>query len=114
MADITDKTTDVAGRPWAKLSEVKPGHILIADGGFPCIKDGARLVVEQDGDGDLFVPCAEGPHLLDGQADDGETLVGLYPDDQGKCAGGIAPPLDGSQCSKCGATEDDVCPFEKN
>jgi hypothetical protein len=31
----------------------------------------------------------------------------------GKCAGGEVPPLDGSQCAKCGATENDFCPYEK-
>lgn len=110
MNEAIDKTTDVDGKPWAKLSEVKPGNILVADGGFPCVKDGARLIVGRDEDGDLFVPCAEGPHLLDGQADDGETLIGLYPDDQGKCAGGVE--IGARACPKCGATEDDKCQYE--
>src|SRR5581483_12175137 len=89
MTETLDKTTDTDGKPWAKLSQVKAGDFLIADGGFPCIKQGARLQVQADGAGDLFVPCAEGPHLLDGQADDGETIIGLYPDDTGRCAGGV-------------------------
>ena len=58
-----------------KLSEVKPGDVLIADGGFTCIKQGARLVVADD----LSVSCSHGKHFLDGQIDfdDGDTLVGL-------------------------------------
>ena len=58
-----------------KLSEVKPGDVLIADGGFTCIELGATLVVGDD----LSVPCAHGKHFLDGQVDfdDGDTLVGL-------------------------------------
>lgn len=81
-------THDKQGRPWAKLSEVKPGDILIADGGFTCIPEGARLTVREDSDG-LYVPCAGddadsghpiigGQHYLEGQADDGEHLVGFY------------------------------------
>ena len=58
-----------------KLSEVQPGDVLIADGGFTCIKPGAQLVVADD----LSIPCACGKHFLDGQVDfdDGDTLVGL-------------------------------------
>lgn len=58
-----------------KLSDVKPGDVLIADGGFTCIASGAQLVVGED----LSVPCDEGKHSLDGQVcwDDGETLIGF-------------------------------------
>ena len=74
----TDMTTDISGTPWAKLSELKPGDILIPDGGFTCMKEGARMKVIQDHDGSLFLPCNCGGHALVGQADDGEHLVGLY------------------------------------
>ena len=72
-----DLTTDTIGKPWAKLSELKPGDILIPDGGFTCMKEGARMKVVKDKDGSLFLPCNCGGHSLDGQADDGEHLVGL-------------------------------------
>lgn len=73
-----DKTTYIAGRPYAKMSEIKPGDMLEADGGFICLKEGERVKVVKDADGSLFVPCKCGGHNLDGQADDGEHLIGLY------------------------------------
>jgi hypothetical protein len=61
-----------------KLSEIKEGDVLIADGGFTCIPEGRDLPVESDPDGKLYFLCQEGRHYLDGQlADDGDTLVGL-------------------------------------
>lgn len=67
-----------------KLSEVKPGDVLVADAGFPCIADGEYLPVRQDGGG-LYVDCrAEGEertptgkHYLDSQVDDSGILIGL-------------------------------------
>lgn len=72
---------------WAKESEVKAGTVLIADGGFTCIKEGAELTVQESESG-LYVLCS-GPedadcnghdqehHYLDGQLDDGEVYIGL-------------------------------------
>ena len=74
---MSDKSKDLNGRPYAKLSETKLGDVLIADSGFTCILNGAECQVMQDDDG-LYVPCQEGRHYLDGQTDDGEILVGLY------------------------------------
>lgn len=73
-----NKTTDIAGRPYAKLSELQPGDVLEADDGFTCMKNGERVKVIKDHDGSLFVPCKDGGHHLCGQADDGEHLVGLH------------------------------------
>ena len=70
-------TTDINGRPYAKLSKLKAGDALIANGGFTCMRDGSERVVEDEGEY-LFVRCAKGKHALDGQADDGEHLIGLY------------------------------------
>lgn len=61
---------------YAKETEVKAGTVLIADGGFTCIKEGAELTV-QDGPSGLFVPCDCGTHSIDGQLDDGEVYIGL-------------------------------------
>jgi hypothetical protein len=69
---------DVHGREYAKLSELKPGDRLEIDGGFPCIHRGRKRTVRRD-EGGLFVGCLSGQHYLDGQADDGEHLVGMYP-----------------------------------
>ena len=72
---MTTHSTD--GRLWAKLSTTKPGDFLIADGGFDCIKEGAKLLVHER-DGMLYVECTHGRHYLDGQLDyDMDSLVGL-------------------------------------
>lgn len=78
-------TADNDGRPYAKLSEAKPGDWLEADAGFDCVRSGMKLVIQEDKQG-LFIACTGGPssgvyssqHYLDGQADDGEHLIGLY------------------------------------
>jgi len=61
-----------------KLSDVKQGDVLIADGGFTCLKEGQRCAVQSDSNG-LFIPCNEGKHYLDGQVsfDNKGELVGL-------------------------------------
>ena len=87
-------------KPFAKVSEVKEGTVLITDGGFTCLKEGEKVIVEKDNRG-LFVKCCkkEGDygapkdnsrtqhHYLDGQLasenhtlaeDEEDTYVGLY------------------------------------
>jgi hypothetical protein len=59
-----------------KRDQAKPGVSVVADDGFTCIKGGTVLVIEQDEEGELFVPCAQGRHYLDGQLNDDE-FVGL-------------------------------------
>lgn len=79
-------TTDLRGRHYARLGQLKAGDTLEADDGFPCIDPHAVLTVEKDEHG-LFVEC-RGPeprdanrchHYLDGQLD-GKTdaLIGFY------------------------------------
>lgn len=76
-----------------KLSEIKNGDRLIADGGFTCLRESEVCDVYEDESG-LYVCCA-GPyegtstenelptsgrrhrHHLDGQCDDGETVIGF-------------------------------------
>ena len=69
-------THDKQGRPWAKLSELKPGDTIELDAGFSCAHLGPREIVK-DARGFYFI-CAQGSHYLDGQADDGEHCVGVY------------------------------------
>lgn len=65
---------------YVKLSDVKAGNYLIADGGFTCMPAGPKLVCA-DNDGGLYVCCAEGQHGLEGQlGEDGDSLIGLYPE----------------------------------
>jgi hypothetical protein len=71
------KMTDVDGKPYAKLSELREEDIIAVDGGFDCIEAGPA-VVHMDDDGRLFFCCNAGKHFLDGQCDDGEHCVGVY------------------------------------
>jgi hypothetical protein len=75
-------------RGWAiiPVDEVKVGDVLIADGGFPCLRENQNCLVRYDTlqiDGvvqdALYVTCDEGQHFLDGQLDDtGENYVGFW------------------------------------
>lgn len=68
---------DTNGRHYAKLSEVKAGDAVELDAGFTCMKAG-KYEVHADEAGSLYVICADGHHYIDGQADDGEHLIGVY------------------------------------
>lgn len=70
-------STDKNGRPYAKLSELKAGDKIELDAGFSC--HGAGVVeIKQNTLGTLYFECEDGNHRLDGQADDGEHLIGIY------------------------------------
>lgn len=71
-------TTDKQGREYAKLSELKAGDTVTVDGDFTCMKAWSQHIVKASLEG-LFIPYKEGEHMLDGQADDGGNLVGIYP-----------------------------------
>jgi hypothetical protein len=104
------RETDTHGREYALESEVKVGDILIADEGFVsdaedcelytdedgetfCIKPGSELVVKREteipewdksGHERLYVDCAAGHHMLDGQWEDRDGTcepfyLGFYP-----------------------------------
>lgn len=61
-----------------KLSEIKPGDILTADGGFTCLKEGETRIVKTDTKtGELYIQCSATRHYLDGQVDDQDNIVGL-------------------------------------
>lgn len=79
---MPNATHDTEGRPYAKLSEMKAGVELECDAGFDCIKPGSRRRVLaaswKEDKGRLYIRCKSGCHFLDGQADDGEHLIGLY------------------------------------
>lgn len=71
-------------KPFALISETKPGTRLIADAGFDCIP-ADRIVIVEGPEGSIdpdkiWVPCKEGKHYLNGQvSDDEKEYVGLYP-----------------------------------
>lgn len=66
------------GPDWAKLDELAQGDWLMADDGFTdCIPAGAVRQVEQVDGGPLFIRCAAGRHILDGQCEGDDRLIGL-------------------------------------
>lgn len=74
--------TDAHGRAYATVAEIKAGDILEPDDGFDCMLCGDVLTVQDDGN-QLYVPCSQGRHFLDGQVgvdtDDGTVFyIGLY------------------------------------
>jgi hypothetical protein len=70
-----------------KLTDLKPGMIVVADEGFTCLDAGEYVVQEHNGN--LFIPCRGGEndadtdpgyverHYLDGQVGDDGELIGL-------------------------------------
>ena len=68
---------DANGVEWAKLSELTSGSCVKFDNGFTCLPSGVPMEVCSNDHG-LFVPCSQGQHYLNGQADDGEHCVGVY------------------------------------
>ena len=63
-----------------KLIDLKPGDIVIADGGFTCVQEGEHTVHRNPrlpSTEGLYIHCTEGEHYLDGQEDTDGNLVGL-------------------------------------
>ena len=71
---------DIFGREYARYSLLKKGDVVHVGGGFTCMIRGEIKTVMQRADSTFFIRCAEGQHNLMGQlADDGDSLVGIYP-----------------------------------
>lgn len=84
--------TDINGRPYAKLSELKTGDNVQVDGGFTCIPAGASREVHS-GEFGLYILCAgenctcradlqyepTEKHWLNDQCED-DIIIGIYPD----------------------------------
>ncbi len=83
--------TDKQGRPYARLSTLKPGDKIIVDDGFAHTKCAmaawSQHPVKQmpagkqqyPGDRMLYISCSQGRHMLDGQLmSDNDSLVGIY------------------------------------
>lgn len=62
---------------FAKEADVKVDTILVADGGFTCLKEGDMRRVLADEKGELYIQCGDSGHHLDGQLDDGNEYIGL-------------------------------------
>jgi hypothetical protein len=72
---LTD--TDLNGRSYARLSELKAGDKIQIDGDFTCIEPWGLRTVKQSY-GRLYIACSQGGHNLDGQLNDDGYLVGVY------------------------------------
>jgi hypothetical protein len=51
--------------------------VLVADGDFTCMEDATHVVVHRDEKGELWVPCTDGRHYLEGQRGENGHLIGL-------------------------------------
>ena len=69
--------TDLQGRPWARIAEVKKGSILEHDNGSPCWRKGRRYKVHEGSlAGELYFKCRHGYHGSGQEV--GDHYVGLY------------------------------------
>ena len=70
--------------PYAKLSALAEGSVVIVDGDFTCMKPWSKHVVKNEADRKdtsdyLYIRCNKGTHRLIGQlADDDDTLIGVF------------------------------------
>ena len=74
--------TDNAGRPYAKISDIKVGVEIKFDLGFACLTPNTKYVVHQNDRG-YFVACSDGEHYLESQCHDAkgkatDHYVGVY------------------------------------
>jgi flavorubredoxin len=74
---MDDQSHDKDGREWVKLSNLKGGETVELDHRFTCHSPG-KVTVLLDDDG-LYFTCDEGQHYLEGQCDDDDHCVGVYP-----------------------------------
>jgi hypothetical protein len=73
------KMRDLMGREYARMSRLHAGDKVQADGDFTCIAAGSVVEVHEGSGGDLYVPCNDEGHYLDGQLmSNADSLVGLY------------------------------------
>lgn len=86
---MTHQTHDKAGRPYAKLSEIKAGDIIELDGDFDCHEAG--IVNVHIYNGEIYFECKIGRHYLNAQADDGEHCVGIHGPLKDSCLSGCHP-----------------------
>lgn len=63
---MSSNNSDQEGREYVLVETVKEGTVLIADGGFTCMSEGSRYIVEIDDEGP-YVRCSRGKHHLNGQ-----------------------------------------------
>ena len=70
---------DLQGRSYLTSAEAAVGVEVETDGDFTCRKPHQRSKIEADADGDLFIQCDHGQHLLGGQlSNDSTHYKGVY------------------------------------
>lgn len=75
-----NNNVDKQGRKYASVATTKVGDMLETDGGFTCMKEGVRRVVQGGKErANLYIKCRSSKHYLNGQlSDDATHYVGLY------------------------------------
>ena len=73
-----DYKTDLNGKKYLTVEQVKKGLHIECDDGFDCIKKNSVKIIESDENGELYVPCKAGRHYLDGQLEQ-DIFIGFYP-----------------------------------
>lgn len=75
VAQVPDWITEPAHPQWAKLEDLKAGDTVELHG-FDCA-EGTVTLQQHWYTGELFFPCAEGNHYVDGCLDDNGHLIGI-------------------------------------
>lgn len=73
---MDEGTHDLAGRPWAKLSELHAGSVIELDDGFACCNGQTRTVYKDHHEDHLYFYCNEGHHYL--HQNQAGCVVGVY------------------------------------
>jgi hypothetical protein len=84
-----NKQTDLNGCPYALVSEVDEGTIIIVDDAFDCMNAFSEKIVKIDQEKIsnsqeytynecLYIECEEGKHFLDGQIEEREGFPEFY------------------------------------
>ena len=76
-AIVPSSTKETIMTNFPKLTDLKAGDKLKADGGFTCLS-AARIAEVKEDAGGLYVECTEGRHGLDGQEGKNGECVGLW------------------------------------
>lgn len=71
--------TDKDGRLYLNINAATEGMTVWLDNGFTC-HDYGPVVIHGMGEQAYFL-CDEGTHKLDGQCDEGDYCIGVYPID---------------------------------
>lgn len=88
MSESDIRTHDLQGRPYIKLSDIKPGTRLQFDAEFGCLIPGRTYTANVEygvEDPDVWVSCKCGKHFLNEQAEENDGYcIGVYAAPEGE------------------------------